>query len=439
MPTRRAVLLSGAIALATVPAVALTERTASAARATTGSHAGDPAHAAMRTAAATGAGGALRLTLPAPTGPYALGTRALRLVDRSRPDPWKPTQPYRELMTTIRYPARDAAAYPAAPHMLPGEAAGFAALNNLAGIPADKVDWAATRTHAHQGAPVDERHAPYPVVLYSPGAGDPRSLGTVLCEDLASRGYVVVSVDHTYDAGAVEFPGGRVEKSVLPAGMAKAGDDPDRFVELLEKVTAVRVADTRFVLDRLGSALPADLRGVARTDRVGMFGQSAGGFTTLQTMHDDPRVAAGANLDGVLAYVREDTDPGHLSTVAADGLDRPFLLIGKDGDDLGTEPAWASLWRRSTGWHQGLALRGAEHATFTDAEELVSQIAARLDLPAGAVEENIGTIPPGRAITAGRAYLAAFFDRRLRGLDDHGLLDGPSARFPEARFFPRSV
>lgn len=49
--------------------------------------------------------------------------------------------------------------------------------------------------------------------------------------------------------------------------------------------------------------------------------------------------------------------------------------------------------------------------------------------------ENIGTIAPRRAIAAEQAYLAAFFDRRLRGRDDDGLLDGPSARFPEARFF----
>jgi 8-oxo-dGTP pyrophosphatase MutT (NUDIX family) len=58
------------------------------------------------------------------------------------------------------------------------------------------------------------------VLLYSPGAGDPRALGTTLCDDLASRGYAVVTVDHTYDAGAVEFPGGRVELSVLPAEFA---------------------------------------------------------------------------------------------------------------------------------------------------------------------------------------------------------------------------
>ncbi|MFI1567174.1 hypothetical protein ACH4ZX_29710 [Streptomyces sp. NPDC020490] len=165
-----------------------------------------------------------------------------------------------------------------------------------------------------------------------------------------------------------------------------------------------------------------------------MFGQSAGGFTALQAMHDDPRIAAAADLDGVLAYVQDDSAPGGLSTVAADGLDRPFLLIGKDGNDLGTVPSWDSLWRNSRGRRRCLTLRGAEHATYTDAEALIPQIADRLGLPRTTVVENIGTIAPMRAITAERAYLAAFFDRWLRGRDDEGLWDGPSARYPEVRF-----
>ncbi|WP_406440244.1 hydrolase [Streptomyces sp. NBC_01613] len=411
MLSRRATLLSAAAALA-LSAV--------------------PARAAS---AGPGKAGSVRLTLPTPSGPYVVGTVSLHLVDASRCDPWITSQPYRQLMIGIRYPARTVAGYPAAPQMLPGEAAGFAALNSFTDVPASEVDWSATRTHAHEGAPVDRARGPFPVVYYSPGAGDPRSLGTTLCDDLASRGYVVVTIDHTYDASAVQFPGGRVEKSVLPAEYEKAYPDQERITALLRKTMAVRVADTRFLLDELPSALPQVLRGMLDFDRIGMFGQSAGGFTALQTMHDDPRIAAGADLDGVLADVQNDSTPGNLSSVAADGLDRPFLLIGMDGNNLATVPSWNALWRHSHGWHRGLSLRGADHATYTDAEALIPQIAHQLGLPRKTVVENIGTIAPRRAIAAERAYLAAFFDRRLRGRDDDGLLDGPSARFPEARFF----
>ncbi|NUP37347.1 MAG: hydrolase [Streptomyces sp.] len=411
MQTRRAAMLSAiaALAVSAVPAPA--------------------AAAEPRTA------GPVRLTLPVPSGPYPVGTVSLRLLDGSRADPWVASQPYRELMVGIRYPARAVGGYPAAPQMLPGEAAGFAALNSFTGVPSGRVDWAATRTHAHEGAPAARDGAPFPVVCYSPGAGDPRSLGTTLCDDLASRGYAVVTLDHTYDACAVEFPGGRVERSVLPAEFAKAYPDQQRITALLRKTMDVRVADTRFLLDALPSALPQLLCGRLDFGRIGMFGQSAGGFTALQAMHDDPRIAAAANLDGVLAYVQEDSTPGNLSTVAAEGLDRPFLLIGKDGNDLGTVPSWAALWRNSRGRHRGLSLRGAQHATYTDAEAMIPQLARRLGLPRKTVVANIGTIAPRHAITAQRAYVAAFFDRWLRGRDDGGRWDGASGCHPEARYF----
>ncbi|MGW1621249.1 alpha/beta hydrolase family protein [Streptomyces sp. NPDC002172] len=409
MLTRRTALLS---AVAATALSAVSARTASA---------------APRTA------GPVRLTLPTPGGPRPVGTVSLRLVDTARADPWITAQPYRELMISIRYPARGLGGHPRAPQMLPGEAAGFAAVNNLADVPADQVDWAATRTHAHEDAPADRDRGPYPVVCYSPGTGDPRSLGTTLCDDLASRGYVVVMLDHTYDATAVQFPGGRVERTVLPAEYDKAYPDKKRIRALLKKTIDVRVADTRFLLGALPRALPRELRGTLDLDRIGMFGHSAGGFTALQTMHDDRRIAAGANLDGVVAYVQDDGDSGHLSTVAAEGLDRPFLLVGKDGNDLSTVPSWNSLWRHSHGPREGLTLRGAEHATFTDEEAMIPQIARRLGLPRKTVVKNIGTIAPARAIPVERLCLASFFDRRLRGRG----AAGPSVPAPEVRSFDR--
>ncbi|MGK5533847.1 alpha/beta hydrolase family protein [Streptomyces sp. URMC 129] len=391
MFTRRTALLSGLFLAATT---ATTLGAAGAASATTAS---------------------ARLRLPAPGGPLAVGTAAFRCVDVSRRDPWLASRGDRELMIGVRYPVLpvQAAAFPAAPQMLPGEAAGFAALNNFSDIPGDAVDWAATPTHARQGAPVCRAGGPFPVVLYSPGVADPRSLGTTLCDDLASRGHVVVTIDHTYDATAVEFPDGRVERTVLPQEFGEAYPDPERVRALLRKTVDVRVADTRFVLDALPGALPPELRDALDFARVGMFGHSAGGFTALQTMHDDRRLVAGANLDGVLADVQDPAEPGQLSPVAANGLDRPFLLLGKDGNSPATVPSWDALVANSTGPHREVTLAGAAHATFTDATALIPQIARHLGLPRETVEKNIGTIPPGRAISTVRGELAAFFDAHL--------------------------
>ncbi|MFE2871685.1 alpha/beta hydrolase, partial [Embleya sp. NPDC059259] len=51
------------------------------------------------------------LRLVPPTGPHAIGTTTLYLVDRCRPDPWEPI-PVREVMVTVFYPARGVRGFP---------------------------------------------------------------------------------------------------------------------------------------------------------------------------------------------------------------------------------------------------------------------------------------------------------------------------------------
>ncbi|KAA6215482.1 hydrolase [Streptomyces albofaciens JCM 4342] len=419
MYTRRACVLAG---LGAVGALALT---APAARGTEGGRGRRPRGS-----------GPVRMVLPAPTGPYQVGIASLHLVDGGRRDPWVAERRYRELMVSVRHPAREAGGCPLAPQMLPGEAAAFEEWSNFSGdIAKGLADWGATLTHAHLGAPV-ARHAGrgFPVVLYSPGAGDPRSLGSTLADELASRGYVVVSVDHTYEAPGVQFPDGRVARTRMPEEAGKA-QRPEQVVALLKKLTAVRVADTRFVLDELArpAALPRGLRGALDLRAVGMFGQSGGGFTAAQAMHDDRRIKAAVNMDGVMGYTQRDDDPANPSTVGTDGLDRPLLLMGKEGDDHHTVASWKAVWEHSSGWHRDLTLTGAAHASFTDAQSLVPQLAGAGVLPRETVEKLVGTVAPDRSVAAQRAYVTAFFDRWLRGCDG-GLLDGPSARFPEVRF-----
>ncbi|MEU4432007.1 hypothetical protein AB0F65_15080, partial [Nocardia rhamnosiphila] len=67
----------------------------------------------------------VRFGLPAPTGPYPVGSTDLHLIDPSREDPWVAGS-VRELMITVRYPTRPNTA-PKAPYMAPGVAAAVAA------------------------------------------------------------------------------------------------------------------------------------------------------------------------------------------------------------------------------------------------------------------------------------------------------------------------
>ncbi|MFI6154309.1 alpha/beta hydrolase family protein [Kitasatospora sp. NPDC051170] len=384
-----------------------------------------------------------KAALPAPTGPYAVGTTSVHLVDRDRDDPWKPGRP-RELMISLWYPTgRPASGDDRAPYMTPEAAAHFGSAGSIGwrnyGFEPGRTDWSNVRTHARADAPALPGRA-RPVVLYSAGLGDPRTWGTGLVEDLASRGYVVVTVDHTWEASEVSLPNGELAASVFPEL-----EKPDLDIgALLRKMLATRVADTKYVLDELthlkySRTLPPGVGAALDLDRIAMVGHSGGGSTALQAMHDDPRIAAAVNMDGQLHFPGPDGRTGvFLTDVAEKGLDRPFLLLGtRNGDSgpYGQQPGWDALWRHSTGWHADFTLDGSRHGSYTDAESLLPQLAGQGAIGAQAVREAVGDIRSDRAVLATRTYVAGFLDRWLRGHDDH-LLDGPSARFPEMVYEP---
>ncbi|MEU4563141.1 hydrolase [Actinoplanes sp. NPDC023936] len=358
--------------------------------------------------------------LPAPTGAEQLGTVSLHLVDTARTDPWVSTHPTREIMAQIWYPAKNTRGYPAAPWLSPGAVPYLAEAQNL---PAAAVR--ATTTHGRQGAPVDRKKGGRPVVLYSPGLSGDRGTSTALVEDLTSHGYIVVTIDHTHEASEVEFPGGRVEVATLP------DEIDDQFIA---KATAVREADTRFVLDQLAAInagrnpdaanrpLPQGLHGAFDLNRVGMFGHSLGGSTTAATMHDDPRIKAGVNLDGTL-----------VSGSATAGTDRPFLLLSSDHGPGAEDPTWNTFWANQKGWKHQLKLDGSGHGSFNDGQVFFPQATPPYGMPPEDMAGLLGTIEPRRSVTVQRAYLRAFFDQHLQNRDSR-LLCAPHPRYPEIQF-----
>jgi dienelactone hydrolase len=387
--------------------------------------------ASLAGAAAPASAAPDRLSLPPPTGRHQVGVQFVHLVDRSRPDPWVSSPPHRELMVSVYYPARRTEGHRTAPYMLPKAAAHFGAVDAnqylYLKVPAD-VDWAGVRTHAALGAPVDRRGGRLPVVLYSPGLGEPRTFATTQVEDLASRGYAVITIDNTYESPEVQFPDGSLRVLDFPA-------DPEAWIH---KVVPVRVADTRFVLDTVtsGHGLPRALAGALDPHRIGMWGHSAGGNTAAETMYEDRRIKAGVNVDGELNMSFADP-AADLLPAAQHGLDRPFLLLGSDGgDSVTSDPSWAAFWAHRRGWVRDVTMVGSRHHSFDDAEALIPQIDRRTPLPPGARTDDIGDIDPARALAAQETYLAAFFDRFLRGRHDNHLLDGPSPRWPDMVFVP---
>ncbi|GAB2577569.1 lipase [Paractinoplanes abujensis] len=346
----------------------------------------------------------IQLTLPAPTGRHPVGTASLHLVDSSRPDPWVPAEKRRELMAQIWYPAATVRGCPRADWVSPQIAARMAPPGSGAILPV---------THGHIGAPAAPGRRP--VVLWSPGLGMERTSSTALVEELASHGFVVVTVDHTHDANFVEFPDGRLATLAVPVPATPAEEQA-----VVTKALAVRVADTRFVLNQLTSgrllrSLPRGLAATLDLNRVGMAGHSLGGATAAEVMRVDHRVRAGANLDGTF-----------FGRPLTTGLNRPFLMLGAGVDD-----SWTTMWGKLRGPRYWLQLDHTAHLSYTDLQTLLPQ----LGTPAPDREPLIGSIDGERSIAVQRPYVVAFFDRHLRHGDGR-LLAGPSSRYPEMHFHP---
>ncbi|MGW6536304.1 alpha/beta hydrolase family protein [Streptomyces sp. NPDC055051] len=344
--------------------------------------------------------------LPAPTGRHPVGSTVLPLVDRSRTDPWVPTADGRRLMVTLHYPAARPGGGPRAPYAGREEARRLAeGIGAASAMPADVV--AATRTHSRS----DVRPAPgrRPLVLLSPGFSVSRWTLTHLAEDLASRGYVVASVDHAYESFGITLPGGETLGCVACVALDEQGVPAG-------VVTSTRAADMRFVLDRLTGPRPAWRHArIIDARRIGMAGHSIGGASAATAMVADRRIDAGVNMDG--AFWEE---------LPAERLrGRPFMMLGTH-DEVhlpgGEDTSWDRMWPQLDGWKRWLTVAGSAHSTYSD----FPMIERHFGLPAP-------EIAPERAVSLTRAYVAAFFDRHLRGAPD-GLLAGPSPTHPEVHF-----
>ena len=247
--------------------------------------------------------------LPEPTGPYPAGTTSLWLTDTSRPDPWAGVNA-RELMVSLWYPAVPSDGQRAR-YMTPAESELQLTSRGITGIAPDTLSRVETNA-VSDARPAGRQHS-LPLVVLSPGFTNSRSTLTALAEDLASHGYVVAGIDHTYESHATAFPDGRVTTCLAREAPRRDGK---------EKVAAGRAADVCFVLDELTGAHPAGPgAGLIDPSRMAMAGHSAGGAAAIAAMLADSRIRAGIDMDGSTA-----------APIPDEGLARPFLFLGKQSN-----------------------------------------------------------------------------------------------------------
>jgi dienelactone hydrolase len=356
-------------------------------------------------ATGTAAAAAEPLSLTAPTGRHPVGATELYLKDTSRPDPWVAGQSFRELMVTVWYPAKTGRGTRI--EYLSAEESRLITEGKRLDPAVPREIFSTVATHAvRDAAPAGRAHS-LPLIVLSPGWTQPAATLSGLAEDLASHGYVVAAIQHTYETYAVTLPDGRI------AGCAACELDNDRT--FFGRLYRSRAADVSFVIDELTGRDSAWRGGrLIDTSRIGAAGHSAGGASALAAMVGDRRIDAAIDVDGT-------TNTGDEPLVGADGERRPFVVIGTTDHGPDSPDEWlVADYERMDGWKRWLTVAGAEHASFTDLGVFADQLGI-----------GIGqTIAGERATEITRRYVRATFDQHLRHRHQP-LLNGASARYPE--------
>lgn len=334
--------------------------------------------------------------VPSPTGPIPVGTRVMDLVDSSRQDPYLNNATKRELLVRFWYPASLSQGCKLAEYTSPRVWSYF---SKLAGVSLPEV-----RTNSCLNAPIAD--GVYPIVVFTPGFTATFTDYTFIFEDLASRGYVVASVDHTYEATAVEFPDGRFAKSVFGSHLANILRGDDRALTL---ATSVRLGDLKFVLNaltRLNVSKDSPFSGKLDTCRIALAGHSLGGLTAILGVERAPGFKAGIILDSGV--------PDGLITPT----ESPVLILAAGREQWSENDV--HLWNQLRGPRFAVNLKDAEHVTPTDEVWLAKDVI------------KTGEMGQEKTIAAVRDYIAAFLDANLLGKPMDSLLTGPSSEYPDA-------
>ncbi|WP_128895392.1 peptidoglycan DD-metalloendopeptidase family protein [Longirhabdus pacifica] len=353
-----------------------------------------------------------------PTGTYPVGTETYHWIDESRAETFSDDpDAKRELMVQVWYPAEAEIGNP--DHYL---------TQQLTEVLAQAVGGSMSHlnlieTNSYPEATVSLEQGQYPVLIFSHGMGVYRNSNTFQMEELASHGYIVVSIEHTYHALATVFPDGRTVK--MPVEARPSDEDLNTFMTIWKE-------DASFVLDQLEQLNNGNLddrfTGKLIMDSIGMFGHSFGGAKSFWMLEQDDRVKAAINMDGGL----------YGGTVPEEGVDKPFFFMTiphsleewlKIAEQTGEprEEVEKRYYKVITDWENSVENGGmslvmpyATHSSFTDMTLYGSMIRA----------EGEDARYNHRLINE---FTLAFFDRYIKGKDED-TLQQLGEKYPEVNF-----
>jgi len=288
--------------------------------------------------------------LPAATGQYGVGTTVRYWTDSRREEAWTADpDDRRRLAVQIWYPAADDMG-PNAPYIFGLEKIGASIERYWDYIP--KVD-----TNAQLDAKVPSGSRRFPLVVFSHGMNSSRFAYTALARELASHGYVVASIDHTFWGPGVSFPDGKPVQ--FEDGMiARDKLTSDEIDSMMRAGLEAMADDEAFVADRMREMDASDrlLKGRIDLSNVAVAGHSMGGMAAISACLRYAVFRRCISLDGTNYFLDKMPEPS----------EKPFLLLLNSQWGRNTPEKIAVRYLEAFKAPQVAILNGSKHNYFSD-------------------------------------------------------------------------
>ena len=364
--------------------------------------------------------------LPTPTGSLPVSTTTFHFINNQQQDLFGTSgKGHRELMVQVWYPS-EANTGKYAPFISDTSILPYMAKNySLPGFTFQHLQYVSS--HSYSKGALSSAQPSYPLIIVNPGNGSSRFLHTSQAENLASHGYIVAVIDHTYNTFATKFPDGRITTSTTD-NLFSPDHDYQTEQANRDKLGKVLTDDVTFVLDQFqrlqSGSVPSLFKGKIDLAHIGVFGHSIGGATAYDASYD-PRITAGIDLDGGLYRLHDRT-----------ALCKPFLFINSESNfdqfkmvidhhiytdeeiqRTGNSKEWFIQERENkqlerqrihdtiASGGQVLYIKNTEHLNFTDVQFIS---------PMFKIIGITGKIAPERASSIIDAYMLDFFDMHLK-------------------------
>ncbi|KFZ26067.1 MAG: isoform II [Candidatus Izimaplasma bacterium HR2] len=258
--------------------------------------------------------------MPLPSGEFSIGTESFVLIDDNREESYG-EEGKRKIKIQVWYPAESTDGYDLVPWLEDGQVVAQALAKDT-GLPSFVLNHTELiMSNSYLEAPISETFDEYPIVVISHGWGGFKNLHTDLAEELASLGYIVVGIDHTYGSVATVFSDEEI--AYLNPEALPDRDTTSDFLGYANTLVNTYAGDITLTLDELEKMNTGDIssrfEGRLDLENIGLLGHSAGSGADVAVAINDDRIKA---LFGMDAWVEPISDEE-----IEKGLDIPILFL----------------------------------------------------------------------------------------------------------------